>query len=1090
MFSHLHVHSEKSLLDGAARIKDLIDTAKAMGMNSLAITDHGNMFGVIDFWQYAKAQGINPVLGCEVYTAARSMEDKDAEKDKWRGHLVLLAENNTGYKNLMKIVSAAYKRGFYYKPRVDNELLRKHSEGIIALSACVQGSIPQALLVGDYEAAKRRASEYLDIFGRDNFFIELQDHGLEDQRRAIPGLINIATELKIGLVVSNDVHYIKKTDAKAQAVLMCVQKQKVYVDDGKYAFGNDEFYLKSEEEMRQLFPDLPEAYENTQKIADRCRVDLDFSQRHLPDFTSPKGYTNDEYLRHLCEEGLKARYGSEAASHTDRLNYEIKTIEDMGFIEYFLIVWDFIRFAKENGIAVGPGRGSAAGSIVAYTLNITDIDPIKYNLIFERFLNPERVSMPDIDIDFCVDRRAEVIEYVNNKYGEDRVCQIITFGTMKARLAIKDVARALDIPLGEVDKIVKLFPNDLNFKISDALESSEDLRTLVASNPRYEELFDIAQQLEGVSRNAGTHAAGVVICKSEIDDVVPIYYSQKKGLSTQFTMTRVEELGMLKMDFLGLRNLTVIEDAKRQILKNYNKNLDFSTMEYNDKAVYELISRADTDGVFQLESAGMKDFLGDLKPDCFEDMVAGISLYRPGPMDNIPQYIKNKKNPERITYIHEALRPILSVTYGVIVYQEQVMQIVRDLGGFSFGRSDEVRRAMGKKKLDIMESARLDFISGCEGKGISEDIAIQIYDQLIEFANYGFNKSHAAAYAVIAYQTAYLKAYYRPEFMAALMTSFTNDTTQIAKYIKNAESYGIEVLPPCVLTGEKRFSVRDGKIVFGMQGIKNVGDPIIDSFISLRKEMEEKGKILQTLDELISKLPPEHINKRSIESLIFAGAMDNIQGNRAQKLAAFPVLAEREKKARQNAGTDQLSLFDLNTDLMQETTITLPDVKEFNNKELLEYEKSVLGIYISGHPLNEYKHIIEKVSDVTTADLLPDEPQDEEDELALEVQKKNTKIKNNMPVSMIGIINSVKKIMTKKGDDMAFITLEDLYGEVEVIVFPKVYKTCAGLLEKDRTVVLRGNLDITDNGTKIFANKLTEIERAVKYYEDLARKAS
>ncbi|MDR0886103.1 MAG: DNA polymerase III subunit alpha, partial [Clostridiales Family XIII bacterium] len=782
---------------------------------------------------------------------------------------------------------------------------------------------------------------------------------------------------------------------------------------------------------------------------------------------------------------LEFRYGAEKEKYRERLDFEFSVIENMGFIEYFLIVWDFINYAKQNGIAVGPGRGSAAGSIVAYTLKITDIDPIKYNLLFERFLNPERVSMPDIDIDFCVDRRGEVIEYVNNKYGEEKVCQIVTFGTMKAKMALRDVGRVLDIPLSEVNMIVKLVPDDLKMTLTKALEQVAELRELVNGDARYRELFDIALDLEGTSRNTGTHAAGVVICKTALDDVVPMYYSQKKGLSTQFTMTRVEQLGLLKMDFLGLRNLTVIEDAKRQIKKNHGVDIDFQGMEYNDPAVFELISSGDTDGVFQLESSGMKSFMKELKPNCFEDIIAGISLYRPGPMDNIPTYIKNKQHPDRIPYLDDKLIKILDVTYGVMVYQEQVMQVVQDLGGFTLGEADNVRRAMSKKKFDVMEKARTQFNAGCADNGISEKVSNEIYDMLIEFANYGFNKSHAAAYAVVSYYTAYLKVHYKEEFMAALMTSFTNDSTQVAKYINNCRSGGIDVLPPCVVTGDKRFSAPEGKIVYGMLGVKNVGEPAIDAIIEAREKLEDSGKKLTTLKDLIANVDLDRVNKRAIESLILAGAMDRLEGNRAQKMSIYQLLLDREKTARDKQPAGQISMFDLHEDEMSKTDelILLPDVKEFQPKDLLGYEKDMLGIYVSGHPLDQYKEVIDKVSNVTTYDIMPKTVEDDEpqDELAISL------VRNGMKTSMVGLITEVKQIMTKKGDPMAFVTFEDLYGPIEVVVFPKTFATCKSVLEKDAIVVLRGKLENSDDVPKILASKITSVNVAVDYYKKQAQ---
>ena len=817
-FTHLHVHTEYSLLDGAARIKDLVSHAKELGMDSLAITDHGAMFGVIDFYKECKKQGIKPIIGCEVYTAARRMTDKQPDKDKHQGHLILLAKDDKGYKNLIKIVSAGYIKGYYYKPRIDKEVLRQHSEGIIALSACLAGKVQNELLNGNYKGAKEEAAELLEIFGEGNFYIEIQDQGLEEEAMIKPQLIQISRELGIPMVATNDVHYVRKEDAKAHDVLLAIQTATSINDENRMRFPNDEFYLKSEQEMRDIFASFPEAVDNTRIVADACNVEFEFGKYHLPEFKAPEGMTNSQYLRELCRRGLSARYGEDIDdSLRERLNYEIGIIESMGYVEYFLIVWDFINYAKENGIMVGPGRGSAAGSLVAYCLKITDIDPIRYNLIFERFLNPDRISMPDIDIDFCYERRQEVIDYVTRKYGEDRVCQIITFGTMKAKQAVRDVGRALDVSYGETDAIAKAIPFDLGMTIEKALETSPDFKAMYDENPKARSVIEMARALEGMPRHASTHAAGVVISKEPVDEYVPMYLSDK-GPATQFTMTTIEELGLLKMDFLGLRNLTVIRDALELIRENHGVEIDFARMGYDDPGVYEMISQGNTQGVFQLESQGMTQFMKNLRPSCFEDIVAGISLYRPGPMDSIPKYIENKKNPDKIKYVHPALSPILDVTYGCLVYQEQVMQIVRDLGGYSYGRSDLVRRAMSKKKMSVMLEEKEYFIhgktdkegnveiAGCVRNGIPEAAAEEIFNDMVSFAQYAFNKSHAAAYAVVAYETGYLKLHYPVEFMAALMTSVMGDVNQTPKYIRNCSEMGIEVLPPCVNKSQKKCS--------------------------------------------------------------------------------------------------------------------------------------------------------------------------------------------------------------------------------------------------------------------------------------------
>ena len=904
-FTHLHVHTEYSLLDGAARIKDVVARAKELGMDSLAITDHGVMFGVVDFYKECRKQGIKPIIGCEVYTAARRLTDKDAEKDKRQGHLILLVKNETGYKNLIKIVSEGFIRGYYYKPRIDKDVLRAHSEGLIALSGCLAGEIQHRLLLRDYAGAKAEAEALLEIFGEGNFYLELQDQGLEEERAILPDMRQLSEELGIPLVATNDAHYVRREDAKAHDVLLAIQTATTLDDEKRMRFPNDEFYLKSEDEMRKIFAYCPEACDNTQKIAEQCNYDFRFGEYHLPEFKAPDGKDNTAYLRELCHAGLRDRYGdADCGEHShqeleDRLNYELGTIESMGYVEYFLIVWDFINYAKNHGIMVGPGRGSAAGSIVAYCLKITDIDPIRYNLIFERFLNPERVSMPDIDIDFCYERRQEVIDYVTEKYGEGRVSQIITFGTMKAKQAVRDVGRALSVSYAKTDQIAKAIPFELGMTIDKALATSPDLKNLYENDEETREVIDMAKAIEGMPRHASTHAAGVVISKAPIDEYVPLYLSEK-GPATQFTMTTIEELGLLKMDFLGLRNLTVIRDALELIKKNHGVSIDFARMGYDDPSVYEMISAGNTSGVFQLESGGMTQFMKNLRPTCFEDVVAGISLYRPGPMDSIPKYIENKKNPSGIQYVDESLAPILDVTYGCLVYQEQVMQIVRDLGGYSYGRSDLVRRAMSKKKKDVMLQEKEYFINGkldengnveiagCIRNGISRQAAEAIFEDMETFAQYAFNKSHAAAYAVVAYETGYLKKHYPVEFMAALMTSVMSDAKMIARYIRNCSDMGIEVLPPSVNKSLKKFSVEDGKIRFGLLGVKNVGENVIEAILKAREEKGEPSDIFT----FINNLDISQVNKRAIESLIKAGACDCFEGNRAAKLAVYETLVE------------------------------------------------------------------------------------------------------------------------------------------------------------------------------------------------------
>ncbi|MBR0598794.1 DNA polymerase III subunit alpha [Sinanaerobacter chloroacetimidivorans] len=1070
-FTHLHVHTEYSLLDGASRIKDLIARTKELGMDSVAITDHGAMFGVIDFYKEAKKQGIKPIIGCEVYTAARTMRDKDAEKDKHQGHLVLLAENQQGYNNLMKIVSAGYTEGFYYKPRIDHHVLRQYKGGIIALSACLAGDIQKKLLNNDYEGAKKEALELLDIFGEGNFFLELQDQGLEEELKILPLMKQLHEETKIPFVATNDVHYVRQEDAVPHDVLLCIQTARTVEDENRMRFPNDQFYLKSEEEMEHLFADIPEALENTVKIAQRCNVDFRFGEIHLPEFHAPDGQDNRHYLRSLCYEGLRDRYGEISEDLGERLEYELGTIENMGYVEYFLIVWDFINFAKQNGIMVGPGRGSAAGSIVAYALKITDIDPIKYGLIFERFLNPERISMPDIDIDFCYERRQEVINYVIEKYGEDKVAQIITFGTMKAKAAVRDVGRAINMSYSDVDVIAKAIPFDLKMTIDKALDWNSELRESYESDKRVKELLDTARALEGMPRHASTHAAGVVISKKSLNEYVPLYLADK-GVSTQFPMGTIEELGLLKMDFLGLRNLTVIRDALELIEQNHGVKLDLSRMEYNDKATYELISSGNTQGVFQLESSGMTQFMKNLKPDCLEDIIAGNALYRPGPMASIPTYIENKKNPHRVQYLHPSLEPILSVTYGCLVYQEQVMQIVRDLAGYTYGRSDLVRRAMGKKKMDIMlkeqeyfiygkedEEGNLE-IRGCIRNGIPEEAAREIYNQMISFAEYAFNKSHAAAYAVLTYQTAYLKTYYPVEFMAALMTSVIGDSAQIAKYIRNCMEMKIQVLPPDINESHVKFTVKDGKIRFGLLGVKNVGEGVIQAIIKMR---EEKG-VPQDIFQFVNQVDIHEINKKAIESLIKAGAFDCLNDNRAKHLAVYESIIESAQNNVRKNLEGQISLFQMNSDAMQSSSIegNLPDVENFSKDLLMAMEKEMLGVYITGHPLSDYAEKIEKLVTLTSDDLLHVEIHDE--------------IQDGMPVTMAGMISSKKTLITKSNKMMAFLQVEDLYGSVEVLVFPNVYERSLALMKNDTVIVVKGTLSFKEEETpKVLADKIFHI---------------
>lgn len=1085
-FTHLHVHTEYSLLDGASRIKDLVSHAKKLGMESLAITDHGVMFGVIEFYRECLKQGIKPIIGCEVYTAARTRFDKDSEKDKRTGHLILLAENNVGYKNLMKIVSEGYRNGFYYKPRIDREVLAQYNEGIIALSACLAGKVQNHLLNGDYSSAKEEALAMEDIFGKGNFYLELQDQGLEEEARILPDMKRLHEETGIPFVATNDIHYVRQKDAFAQDVLMCIQTASTIDDPNRMRFANDQFYLKSEAEMRRIFANIPQACDNTQIIADRCNVTFTFGELHLPDFKAPDGLTNKEYLRKLCWEGLGNRYpearnedGEEWQKLQNRLDYELSTIENMGYVEYFLIVWDFINYAKSQNIMVGPGRGSAAGSIVAYTLRITDIDPIKYSLIFERFLNPERVSMPDIDIDFCAERRSEVIDYVTRKYGSDNVSQIVTFGTMKAKQAVRDVGRVLNVSYAETDAIAKAIPNALGMTLDKAMETSPDLKNMYDSDETVRQVIDSARAIEGMPRHASTHAAGVVISKAAVDEYVPLYMGDK-GLATQFNMTTIEELGLLKMDFLGLRNLTTIRDALEMIEANHGAKIDFSKMDYDDSKVYEAIAKGNTQGIFQLEAAGMTSFMKNLKPDCFEDVVAGISLYRPGPMASIPTYIENKKHPDNIQYIHESLAPILGVTYGCMVYQEQVMQIVRDLGGYSYGRSDLVRRAMSKKKMDVMLEEKEYFINGkldengnveiagCVRNGVPREAAEEIFNSMVSFAEYAFNKSHAAAYAVVAYETGYLKVHYPVEYMAALMTSVMGDSRSISNYMRNCQEMGIEVLPPDVNYSGKKFTVEDGKIRFGLLGIKNVGEQVIDAIIEAR---EEKGKF-SDIFKLIENVDIHRMNKKAMESMIRAGALASLSENRAAMLGIYESLIESAQSNAKRNIEGQLSLFQMAAETMDQSQSSnkLPDIKNFDKDVLMALEKEMLGVYITDHPLKEYEDRIRRVTSLTAQDLAD----------VLENEENGTisdKVQDGMKARMAGIITSKKNLITKNNKMMAFVDMEDLYGTVEVVVFPNVFERCANLISEDTIIGVSGTINFKEGEMpKLLADNIVDLK--------------
>ncbi|MBO5071355.1 MAG: DNA polymerase III subunit alpha [Eubacterium sp.] len=1052
-FTHLHVHTEYSLLDGSSKISELVNRAKELGMDSLAITDHGVMYGVIDFYRAAKAAGINPVIGCEVYVAPGSRFDREAggENESRYHHLVLLAENDTGYANLMKIVSRGFTEGFYYKPRVDYEVLRTYHEGIIALSACLAGIVPTFLRRGLYEEAKDAALELQDIFGKGNFFLELQDHGIPDQQTVNQGLMRMNQDLGIGLVATNDVHYIYDTDAEAHDILLCIQTGKKVADEDRMRYEGGQYFLKSEEEMAALFPYAREALENTHKIAERCHVEIEFGKYKLPHFDVPEGRTSESYLRELCENGLKARYGERAGELQERLDYELDTIASMGFVDYFLIVWDFIKYAKDHDIPVGPGRGSAAGSLVAYSLNITDIiDPIHYNLLFERFLNPERVTMPDIDIDFCYERRQEVIDYVTNKYGEKRVVQIVTFGTMAARMVIRDVGRVLDMPYAYVDTVAKMIPMELGITIPKALTMNPELKQMYDTDDQTKKLIDMSLRLEGLPRHTSVHAAGVVISPEEVDEFVPLSRASDGSITTQYTMVTLEELGLLKMDFLGLRTLTVIKDA-------IDGAFDVHDIDYGDARVYEMIGAGQTEGVFQLESAGMKNFMKELKPQNMEDIIAGISLYRPGPMDFIPKYIKGKNDQANITYDCPELEPILAPTYGCIVYQEQVMQIVRDLAGYSYGRSDLVRRAMSKKKASVMEKEKNNFIygneeegvEGCIRRGIPEEVARKIYDEMTDFAKYAFNKSHAAAYAVVAYQTAYLKCHYPVEFMAALMTSFMEHTGKITEYIMNCRKLGIGILPPDINEGNYRFTPYKGNIRYGLAAIKGVGRPVIEEIVS---ERESGGRYRSLKDFCMRLSGGKALNKRTMESFIKAGALDSLPGTRRQKMSIYISVMDGVNQERKNTVSGQMSLFDFAApEEQEELDVAMPDVGEFDKEMILSFEKEVLGVYISGHPLEEYEELLRQNVTRTTADFAP----------AGDNGMPRVRDQEKAVIGGMIIARTVKT--TRTNNLMAFITVEDMYGTVEVIVFPKDYEKNRLLLEEDRKVFIQGRVTVEED---------------------------
>lgn len=1067
-FTHLHVHTEYSLLDGSSKIKEITSRAKELGMKSLAITDHGVMYGVIDFYKAAKEVGIKPILGCEVYVAPGSRFDKQpGESESRYYHLVLLAENNTGYKNLMKIVSRGFTEGFYYKPRVDYEVLEQFHEGIIALSACLAGEVQRYLARGMYEAGCEAAKRYEGIFGKGNFFLELQDHGIPEQKYVNPQLIRMSQELGIDLVCTNDVHYTYAQDADAHDILLCIQTGKKVTDENRMRYDGGQYYLKSPEEMAELFPYAPQALENTCKIAERCNVEIEFGVTKVPHFEVPQGFDSWTYLNHLCNEGMKRRYPDADEEKKKRLEYELSVIHKMGYVDYFLIVWDYINYAKTHGIAVGPGRGSAAGSIVSYCLGITDIDPIKYSLIFERFLNPERVSMPDIDVDFCYERRQEVIDYVVEKYGKDCVVQIVTFGTMAARAVIKDVGRVLDLPYAMVDNIAKMVPREIGITIDKAIRENPDLRNAYENDAQVHDLIDKSKRLEGLPRHASMHAAGVLISQKAVDEYVPVATGSDGAVVAQFVMTTLEELGLLKMDFLGLRTLTVIQDAEK-LARKKNPEFSIDNINYEDKNVYDMISTGKCEGIFQLESAGMKNFMKELKPQSIEDLIAGISLYRPGPMDFIPQYIKGKNNPGDITYDCPMLEPILKPTYGCIVYQEQVMQIVRDLAGYSLGRSDLVRRAMSKKKTSVMEKERQNFIygnleenvPGCISNGIDEKTANKIYDDMIDFAKYAFNKSHAACYAVVAYQTAYLKTYYPVEFMAALMTSVVDNTDKVAGYIYACRQMNIQMLPPDVNTSDMEFSVEDNAIRFGLSAVKSLGRPTIKAIIDERNKSR-----FTSMQDFISRLYTD-LNKRTLENLIKSGAFDTFGNNRRQMMSVYARMLDNEAKQGKDAISGQMSLFDLvDESEKSQFEIKMPDVSEYTKEDILAFEKEVLGVYVSGHPLDEYAAMWKKHISAMSTDF----------ELDDETGEPKVKVDSKATIGGMIMAKSVKP--TKTGQLMAYLTIEDLVGTVEVIVFPRTFSTYRNIIEGTDKLFITGRVNANaDENAKLICESVVPFE--------------
>lgn len=1074
MFTHLHVHTQFSLLDGSCKIRELVRRAKDMGMDSLAITDHGVMYGCVDFYKACKEEGIRPILGCEIYMAPGSRFEKSAGKGEERYyHLILLAENYKGYENLMKIVSLGFLEGYYYKPRVDREILEKYHEGLICLSACLAGEIPRAIVAGQDNKAKETALYFKNLFGKDHFYLELQDHGIPAERLVNHKLIAMSKELEIPLVATNDSHYILPEDWEAHDVLLCIQTGKKLADQDRMRYRGGQYYLKSEEEMRELFSYVPEALDHTYEIASRCQVDLEFGVTKLPPFPVPEGYDALSYLTKLCRDGLKERYDHPSQEMKDRLNYELSTIQSMGYVEYFLIVWDFIHYAKSRGIPVGPGRGSAAGSIVAYTLGITDIDPIRYQLLFERFLNPERVSMPDIDVDFCYVRRQEVIDYVVGKYGKDNVAQIVTFGTLGAKEVIRDVARVMDLPYETADRVAKMIPGGVHVTIDAALKENREFSNLYDQDPTIHDLIDTCKKLEGLPRHTSMHAAGVVICGRPVSDYVPLSKNQDGVVTTQYIMTTLEELGLLKMDFLGLRTLTVIKDAVELVKKNHGISLNMDRIDYDDPKVFDSLATGRTEGIFQLESPGMMRFMKELAPKKLEDIIAGISLYRPGPMDFIPKYLKGKNHPESVSYDTPELEPILEPTYGCIVYQEQVMQIVQSLAGFSLGRSDLLRRAMSKKKIEVMEKERQAFVygdqqagvEGCIKRGISLEVANKIYDEMIDFAKYAFNKSHAACYAVVSYRTAYLKYYYPKEFMAALLSSVIENPGKVTSYIQLCKDLKISILPPDINLGEDRFIATREGIVYSLSAIKNVGGKLVGEIV---REREENGPY-KTLQDFIDRGMRFELNKRAVENLIKAGAFDHFYGNRKQKMLVYQTMMDHANNEKKHSSRGQMSLVDfLSPEEKKTFEVQYPEIEDYDREERLLLEKEVAGFYISGHPLDTHRDLLDKNTSKTSLDFI------------LDAESFELHVKDKEPVAIGGVITEVTTRMTRKGEPMAILTLEDLYGSIQVLAFPRCYAKYSRLLVADSKVLITGRASVEDNSSKVFATDVYDFSEVPK----------